>query len=593
MTTHRNGTRPSQARFGSDLIVELLRDLGVAYVALNPGASFRGLHDSLVNFQPGEPPEMILCHHEEIAVAIAHGYARAAGRPMAAAVHDVVGLQHATMAIFNAWCDRAPVIVLGGTGPMDASTRRPHIDWVHTAQVQGNQVRDYVKWDDQPGGVGAIPESLLRGYRIATTEPQGPVYLCFDVTHQEERLAEPPPLPDVKRFVAPTPPAANLQALREAAQTLARARWPIIIADNVGRNPGALPHLRELAELLGAGVVDRGGRFNFPSTHPLDLSLSLEQALEPADVVLGLDVHDLGGVSPAIPHDRGTRKNSLPPGVTVIHITLADLLNRSWAADYQILPEVDNPIQADTAQAIPALVSLLRPLLAADSGSAARVSARREKVEDLHRRALDRVRAQAEAGWNQRPISHARLYGELWPRIKDRPWSLVNSGARLSARTSWEITEPAQYVAGGSRGGGLGFGLPASIGAALAYKGSGRLCISIIGDGDFLMTNSALWTAANKRIPVLLIVYNNRSYYQDHGHQLFMAQSRERPEGNVGMGIEIGDPNVDFATLARSYGVDSFGPVEEPEKLGAVLDEAIKVVQAGKPALVDVYTQPR
>jgi thiamine pyrophosphate-dependent acetolactate synthase large subunit-like protein len=587
------GARTSGARFGSDVVVDLLRELGIRYVALNPGASFRGLHDSLVNFESGQPPEILLVHHEEIAVAIAHGYARVTGKPMAAAVHNIVGLQHATMAIFNAWCDRNPVIVLGGTGPMDASLRRPFIDWVHTALVQGNQVRDYTKWDDQPASVASIPESMLRAYRIAVTEPQGPVYVCFDVEVQEEQIAKPLTLPDVRRFEAPAPPAPNRDALQRAAEALVAARWPVIIADTVGRNPAALGPLREVAELLGAPVVDRGGRFNFPTNHPLDLSLALDEALAETDVVLALDVYDLGGTTPGIPHTRGDeRKTAIPEAATVIHVTLADMYQKAWSADYQILPEVDIPIAADTAEALPALAALLRTELGRSDRSAA-IAQRAQRVGEIRRRAAAQAQAQAQSAWDQSPISHARLYGELWPRIKDLPWSLVNSAGRLSARTAWEITEPEQFLGSGGRGGGLGYALPGSIGAALAYKGSGRLCIAIVGDGEFLMTNSALWTAARYEIPLLTIMFNNKAYFQDHGHQAHMARTRERPMENVGIGIEIGDPDVDFATLARSYGVEGFGPVADPGKLGAVLDQAISVVQSGRPALVDVRTQPR
>src|SRR5207302_1064544 len=170
--------RRSQAEYGSDLVAEMIRSLEIPYVSLNPGASYRGIHDSFVNFAGGGP-EIVLCCHEEIAVAVAHGYARATGKPMVAAIHDVVGLQHATMGVYHAWCARLPVIVVGGTGPMAAENRRPNTDWLHTALVQGNAVRDYVKWDDQPASIAAIPESIMRAYRIAMTEPCGPVYLCF------------------------------------------------------------------------------------------------------------------------------------------------------------------------------------------------------------------------------------------------------------------------------------------------------------------------------------------------------------------------------------------------------------------------------
>src|SRR5262245_45731445 len=220
---------PRKIGYGSDLVVELLRAVGIEHVALNPGATFRGLHDSLVNY-PGAP-ELVLTTHEEIAVALAHGYAKAKGALMAAVVHDIVGLQHASMAIFNAFCDRVPVLVLGATGPMDTARRRPWIDWIHTALVQGTQVRDYVKLDDQPASVGAIPEAFMRVWRLACTDPQGPVYLCLDAALQEEPLDRPIPLPDATRFQPACPPHADPRAIDEAADRLVAARFPVIITE--------------------------------------------------------------------------------------------------------------------------------------------------------------------------------------------------------------------------------------------------------------------------------------------------------------------------------------------------------------------------
>src|ERR1700719_961087 len=209
--------------WGSDVMALMLREVGLPYVALNPGASYRGLHDSLVNLLGNEAPQMLLCLHEEHAVAIAHGYAKSAGKPMGAIVHSNVGLMHATMAVFNAWCDRAPVVVLGATGPVDAAKRRPWIDWIHTAQDQGALVRNYTKWDDQPASVPALAESLLRAHRMATTPPCGPVYVCFDAGLQESRIGALPPLPTADRFRPPRPIAADPAALQEAAALLQQA----------------------------------------------------------------------------------------------------------------------------------------------------------------------------------------------------------------------------------------------------------------------------------------------------------------------------------------------------------------------------------
>ena len=585
--------RPSEASYGSDVIVEMLAALDIRYVALNPGASFRGLHDSIVNFKRGMPPEMLLCCHEETAVALSQGYAKATGRPMAAIVHDVVGLQHASMAIFNAWCDRTPLLVLGGTGPTSTTDRRPWIDWVHTALVQGNQVRDYVKWDDQPASVSAFPESILRAYRTATTEPQGPVYLCFDAALQEERIETPLTIPDVSRYAPPRPPAPDPQALDQAAELLVGARWPVIIPDDMSRHPSALPALLELAELLAAPMVQGGNRFGVPNTHPLDLTYAQQQALQEADVVLALDAFDLQVSLGAVAGRTREASTAVPADATIIHISLRDLNQKSWVVDDSTLQPVDLPIAADTALALPMLLELCKERMASDRNGADRLAARRQQIQRLRGQVLQETEEWRKKGWDDQPISSARLYSELWELIKGQPYSLVNGSFAGTGRRIWDVSEPAQWL-GGDRGGGLGYGPGASVGAALAFRGTGRLCIDIQGDGDLLFTSSALWTAVHHKIPFLMVVYNNRSYYQDHGHQLHMAVTRDRPIENVGEGIQIRDPDMDFATLARAYSVEGFGPVTDPAELHSTLERAISVVRdEGRPALVDVLTQPR
>ena len=582
--------RPSKAVYGSDLMVELLRELGIPYIALNPGASYRGLHDSLVNFGGGGSPEIILCPHEEIAVALANGYAKATGRPMATALHDVVGLQHAAMAIFNAWCDRTPMLNLGGGGPQDADRRRS-TDWVHSALVQGNLVRDFVKYDDQPNSIQAVPESLLRAYRIATTAPTGPVYVCLDADVQEARVDAPQIVPDAGLFAAPAPPAADPAALERAAALLVEAQWPVIVVGEVGRKPGALPALRDLAEMLAAPVIDAGGPFSFPNTHPLDATLTREEALRDADVVLALDVPSLGvPLGPSV-RERGTMQPAIRPDATLIHISLYDLERQSWVTDAMWLLPVAVPIAADTANALPELAELCRARLAAGRGGASRIEGRRSRVEAMHHRAQEKSEAWIAQNWDLTPVSSARLHGEIEQRVKGQPWALVHAHG-AGWRQVLELTEPGHGI-GGGRGAGVGYGLPSSVGAALGFKGSGRLCINVVGDGDFFMTSSALWTAARYRIPLLTVIFNNRSYYNDEEHQERIAIHRDRPVENKGIGVQIRDPEPDFAALARSLGVEGFGPVTGPEALGPALDEAFRAIREGRPAVVDVLTQPR
>ena len=588
--SNSEGGKPSKAIYGSDLMVEVLRELGIRYIALNPGASYRGLHDSIVNFGRGEPPEIILCTHEEIAVALANGYARATGEPIATGLHNVVGLLHGSMAIFNAWCDRTPIINLGGGGPQDTNHRRS-TDWVHTALVQGNLVRDFVKYDDQPHSVQSVPESLLRAYRIATTEPKGPVYVCLDSDLQEERIASPLVVPDASLYRAPALPAPNPEALRSAADLLVHAEWPVIIAGEIGRRPQALASLKEIAELLAAPVIDAEGRFAFPNTHALDLTAAREETLRAADAVLALDVPSLGvPLGPSV-RERESLQLAVRPGTKVIHITLLDLERQSLVSDAMWLLPVAVPIAADTSLALPQLIELCRKQLSSQTDSARRIEARRGKAEAIHSEAQKRARSWVEQNWNKKPISSARLYGELNPRLKAKSWALVHGHGRRW-REILECTEGPHGI-GGGRGGGVGYGLPSSIGAALGYKGSGRLCVSVVGDGDFLMTSNALWTAARYNIPLLTIVFNNRSYYNDEEHQERMAVRRERPVENKGIGIHIKDPAPDLAAIARAFSVEGFGPITEPDQLGSALDKAIAVVQTGRPAVVDVVAQPR
>jgi acetolactate synthase I/II/III large subunit len=582
--------RPSRGLYGSDLMVEVLRELGIRYVALNPGASYRGLHDSLVNFSPGEPPEIVLCTHEEIAVALANGYTRATGAPMATALHNVVGLLHASMAIFNAWCDRTPMLNLGGGGPQDATLRRS-TDWVHTALVQGNLVRDFVKYDDQPYSLESVPESLLRAYRIATTDPKGPVYVCLDADLQEQRMNAPLLVPDARLYRAPAAPAPNPEALREVADLLVKAEWPVIVAGEVGRTPQALVPLRELAETLAAPVIDADGRFAFPNTHSLDLTAAREQALRAADVVLALDVPSLGvPLGPSL-RERQTLELAVRPGTKIVHITLLECERQSFVSDTMWLVPVAVPIAAHTSIALPQLLELCRHQLGSQADAATRIEARRVSAAALRTEAHKRSHAWIEQNWQQKPISSARLYGELNSRLKGQSWALVHAHGRRW-REVLEVTESGHGI-GGGRGAGVGYGLPASIGAALAYKGSGRLCVSVLGDGDFLMTSNALWTAARYSIPLLIMVFNNRSYYNDEEHQERMAVRRERPVDNKGIGVDLKDPAPDLAAMARALSVEGFGPITEPDQLGPTLDRAIEIVRSGQPAVIDVVTQPR
>jgi acetolactate synthase I/II/III large subunit len=582
-----------QPQYGSDVVVDLMKAFDIEYAAFNPGATFRGIHDSIVNYGGNYKPEVIFCNHEEISVAVAHGYAKAKGKPMIAIVHNMVGLQHASMAIFNAYIDRVPIMVLGGTGPMNTKRRRPRIDWIHTALVQGNQVRDYVKWDDQPYSLADVPDSFIRGYRIATTEPMAPVYINYDADIQEDSLTSVLDIPDVSRYAPPAPVQANPEALRRAAQLLVNAQTPLIISDTLGRNPRTVPALVELAELLGAPVVDKGARFNFPTAHPLDATDGARDLLQKADVILALDVADLFGSLTTVSKQTRDCEYVTSPTVKLINISMHDMLVHSWAGDYQALQALDVPMCADTAVAVPELTRLCRELLGNDGSKKSAIEARQKELSDKHKSRRAKWLADAQTKGSQKEISTAWLALELGETIKKEDWVLVNGTSNGWARRLWDFSKPNQYL-GASGGAGVGYGSGAAIGAALALKGTGKLAVDIQSDGDLLMTSSSLWTAAKHRIPLLIVMHNNQSFYNSEEHGIEVAKFRNRPVENAGIGTHVDDPAVDYAKLAQSFGVNAEGAVRNPADLRPALERGLKFVkEKNLPYLVDVIAEPR
>jgi thiamine pyrophosphate-dependent acetolactate synthase large subunit-like protein len=565
-------------RWGSDLVVEALTALGVEHVALNPGASLRGLHESLVH---AGAPELILTLHEEVAVAIAHGYVKAKGRPMGVLLHDLVGLQHATMAAFNALVDQAPILLLGGSGPADALRRRPWIDWIHSTRWQSLAVRDVVKWDDQPATVAGVVSALGRAMELATLPPQGPTYVAVDALLQEEPAGDAAPPP------APTPPPAAFTAghadLERAAELLRRAQHPVLLADLTGRSERAYQALIELAEHLAAPVVDLGGRHNFPTGHWADRTGARAEVLAEADVVACLDVRDVRWALSEIDLVTHGSRSLTGPGAQVVVIGLNDLLHTGFL-DREAPVHAVLRLVADTALALPDLVELLRAG-PAPAGRDARHEALAAGAAEL--RAAGR--RQAEQARGRTPITPAQIAAELWPLLRERPWLVANGNLSGWARRLWDWNRWGCHL-GQSGGAGLGYGLGASIGAAVADRGSGRLVVDLQSDGDLLYTPSALWTAANLRLPLLVVVDNNRAYGKDRLHQATVARTRGRGLDDIGVGIDIDDPPVDLAKLAESQGVEGFGPVTDPGALGPVLERAVRSAGEGRPVLVDVVT---
>src|SRR5215204_5630129 len=366
----------------SDVIVDMIKRYDFPYITLNPGASFRGLHDSLVNYGNNEPP-MMLCNHEEIAVQIAHGYAKATGKPAAVILHNLVGLLHACMAIYYANLDRVPLFIMGATGPMDEHKRRPHIDWTHTALVQGNAVRDYTKWDYQPTSIHGVPESFARAYSIMMTEPRGPIYMCYDAALQESPKTGEVKLPPEFAVPTPSPMAPDPRAIKAIADKLLKAEHPMLLAEYAGRRENGFNNIVALAETVGAAVWDVNNALNFPNRHPLCLSMD-KASLRHTDLVVGLDVKDWEKQLTELNSANRTREQLTPPSCDFVEIGFGEINISKWAFDYCRLQPCSIRALGDTALGIPALTRACRERIAGDAKLGSRIAERKAAIAKRH-----------------------------------------------------------------------------------------------------------------------------------------------------------------------------------------------------------------
>jgi len=579
----------TQASSGGDFMVDVLKTLDIDYLAMNCASSFRGLHEAVINHGRNVKPEILTCPHEEIAVHMGQGYAKMEGKPLAMICHGVVGLQHATMAMYNAWCDRVPVIVFGGN-IIEADKRAPGAEWVHSAIDPGAVVRDFVKWDDQPTSLQHFAESMVRAYKVAVTPPMGPVFISLDAELQENpiRDAETLRIPKLAKVV---PPQGDSGSIAELAKILVAAENPVILCDRLARTPACMPLLVELAETLQCAVVDNAGRMNFPSRHPLNQSFR-RAVIGQADVILAIEINELWGSLNSF-NDRIVRTNRpiTKKEARIVTLGTRDLYLKSNYQDFGRFQDVDLAIAGDGEASLPALIEAVKRLV--DTGRKSAYEARGKRYAAARLAMVEQAKADATLGWDASPIATGRLCAEVWAQIKDEDWSLVGNGIRITwPHRLWNFDKPYRWN-GGSGGAGVGYNAPASLGAALANKRHGRLTLNFNGDGDLMFVPGTLWTAAHHRIPMLYIVHNNRAYHQEVMYLQAMANRRGRGISDVTIGTTITDPNVDYATVARGFGVYGEGPITDPKDLAPALKRAIAVVKRGEPALIDVVTDPR
>ena len=573
---------------GSDFMADVLRAIGLQYVVINPAAGFRSLQESLINYSGNKNPEIITCLHEETATGMAHGYAKASGKPLGVMLHGTVGLQHASMAIYNAWCDRVPMIVFGGNG-IDANTRRPGVEWIHSAQDPAALVREFVKWDDQPASLQHFAESTVRAYKYTMTAPMEPVMVCMDMDLQEEEIEHPEKLriPKIGRL---SQPQGDTSALRDAAKLLVGAQKPLIIADRATRSQNGVKLLVELAEALGAPVINLGGRMNFPTTHDLELSFMRPTLVREADVILLLEVNDPWGTLNSFADPYKTYRPVTKPDAKFITISMQDVYLKSNYQDNQRFMPVDLGIGGDVEATLPDLIDAVKRATTPERKTA--FADRAKATAKMHHEMKQRDKEAAALGWDAVPVSTGRLAAEMWNVIKNEKWALVVSDRIQWPRRLWPTTEHYQML-GGNGGYGLGGYSPIAMGAALANKDKGIISVTMQPDGDMLYAPGVLWTAAHHKIPLLMLMHNNRCYHQEIMHIQRMAAIHNRTQTTAHIGTQISNPDVDFAKLAQGFGVWAEGPITDPARIGPALKRALAVVKSGAPALVDVVCQGR
>jgi len=571
--------------YNSDVMANLLRGLGFPYVIVAPGSSFRGLHESLVNHLGNEAPEMVLALHEEHAVAIAHGYARVTEQPLVVIVHCNVGVMHASMAVYNAWADRAPMMILGGTGPLDSERRRTPVDWLHAVADQGAILRNYVKWDDAPLSIKGAVESLLRGHQMTTAEPKAPVYITLDQRLQEDQH-DAFAAPEVERFKAPTQPLPDAASLESAARLLAQAEFPVMLCGRVSRDLGDWQRRVALAEALGCVVFsDFKVAASFPTGHPLhgpDPSIVFTgpdgvELLKRADVILSLDWWDQATLF----------KQCWPDGrvpAKVIRCSLDAYLHRGWTRDHLGLSPVDIDIVGAPDKAVPVLLEKVQ----AFGGTAlAERAAERRKAREAKGRHIARKNPLVN---DPDAIGLWDIGAALESALAGSEFSLVRAPLGWQA-SSLPIAHPLDYL-GADGAAGIGGAPGMSVGAALALKGTGRIPVAVFGDGEFLMAPTALWTASSIDAPMLVIIANNRGYYIDEQHQAVTSATRNRSSETAGVGQRMDNPEIDLVAMARAQGFEAPPPVKSVADLAGIVHAGIEAVKQGKRVFVDVRIKP-
>lgn len=578
-------------QYGSDVIVSLLKQYKITYVTGNPGATIRGLYDSIIHDDSENALQLIPCCHEEIAVAIAHGYAKAANKPMAVLLHANIGLLHASMAIFNAWCDRVPMLILNGIGPMAADQRRLWIDWIHTSSSPGHCVEGFTKWQDEPRNLNSAVESIQRAMSQTLQKPQAPVLISIDSGIQEKKL-----LPSDKTMLEKLKPTLSFAStitdedINHVAKIIQSAKNPCVITGTLGRNKKAVHLLIALAERLGLAVIDCGSALNFPNQHSLCLTEMLDAEMQTVDCVIALDVINLASEIGYI--EEGKFKHNLHPSCKIIQIGLDNYLLSSEVADYHRFVHADFSMMVDSDEILKKLNNFFEVHYTHHDEQKAKK--RFKKWSKIHDTLQATWKHEVNTQLGHALLSPAEVIKKMGERLESEKFVLVNGASVATQRLTrrfWNFNED-NITLGHSGGAGLGYGMGASIGAALVFKNTDRLLINLQSDGDLLFTPSALWTLAHCELPLLTIVMNNQGYENTHQHAYRIATERHRIKTQCDAGQLFESPAVDFIGLAKSFGIKTWPRITALPQMQKILDQAIQFIQKEKkPVVLEIIIQ--
>jgi thiamine pyrophosphate-dependent acetolactate synthase large subunit-like protein len=565
-------------RPGSDLMTQVLKDMGVEFAAANPGSTFEGLQESIINY--GNPrnvnPEWITALHEESSVTFGHGYAKAEGKPMVAVLHGTIGVQHAAMSIYQAYHGRVPILIIVGRD-------NPPLVAPHGAADIAGMVRSFTKWDAQPTSLAESLTVLQEAYRQAITPPMGPTVVVLDAEFQKEEAGT----MAVPAYKPPVFPMVDATRVREIAQGLVNAQNPRIAVGRL-RTPQGVKLAVELAELLGASTstTATGGPMSFPQRHPLQGP----GADTNYDYTLGLET---GGAQASI---TGPALATITAQRDLMKIGFTGIQGAGGGRGGRGGGGGGNAITADAEASLPALIDEVRRMLTPDKRRLANERTTKHAAANQTAR-MEAIRAAAEgsrAGWDASPVSTARVYAELWPLIMNEDWCLSSPSNFSGGHHTrlWDHNKPYSYL-GGQDAGGMGYGAPASVGAALAAKKRGRIVINVQTDGDLNYAPGVLWTAMHHKLPLLTIMHNNRAWHQELMFVQYMTGVRGRGTDRGHIGSVLRDPPIDYAKMAAAYGMPGEGPISDPKLLSAALKRGVDSVKKGIPYMIDVVTQPR